>query len=545
VVGASKVARDVTAQRAAEDRERELLGAAAAANAKFQAFFQQGALFAGIMDLDGTLLEANRLSLEGCGYTREDVVGRPFWDGPWWSPSPRLVEQVKAAWAQAAAGEAYRAEMPYFMANGIERLADVSILPIKDDTGRVLFLAPTGVDITERKRAEADREKFARDLSDADRRKNEFLAMLAHELRNPLAPIANAARALRLADGHDPEALRSASQTLDRQVAQMARLVDDLLDMSRITRGKIALRRERIELAPVVHQAVEAVRALYNSMNHELSVRLPPAPIYLEADPARLAQVIANLLNNACKFTDRGGHVVLSVSRDGDEAVIRVSDDGIGIAAEHLPRLFDMFAQVDTSLERSRDGLGIGLTLVQSLVELHGGAVCAHSEGIGRGSEFTVRLPLLVQGDTPVTAPLPPKPAAVGGRRVLVVDDNEDGAESLAMLLQFGGHQTYKARDGVEAIAAAEQLRPDAVLLDIGLPRLNGYEACSRIREQPWGKDLLIIALTGWGQDEDRQRSKEAGFDEHMVKPVDYDTLMELLAVPEAVRRRNAEAASS
>ncbi|MGB2712742.1 MAG: PAS domain S-box protein [Vicinamibacterales bacterium] len=653
VVGASKIVRDVTRQRQAAQRERELLAEAAAANAKFYAFFEQGPLFAGIMDVNGTLLEANRLSWEGCGFTREQILGKPFWEGPWWTPSPLLVEKIKTASVLAAAGHTFREELPYFVGDGGERIADVTIQPIRDHTGRVLFVAPIGIDITDRKRAESDREKFvtlvenstdfigmcdmagipffvnraglamvglddmaqarrtpvasfffpedqdritheflpsvleeghgeidirfrhfktgdarwmaykvltlpdaegrpvafatvsqdvterrrlednlrslAADLSEADRRKNEFLAMLAHELRNPLAPISNAARVLRLG-GHDGAALRSASEMLERQIGQMARLVDDLLDMSRITRGKIDLRKERIELAPIVHQAVEAVRALYKSMDHELTVTLPSQPVHLDADPARLAQVIGNLLNNACKFTDKGGHVWLTVEQAGEHALIRVRDTGIGIAAENIPHLFEMFAQVDSSLERSRDGLGIGLTLVKTLVEMHGGTVEAHSDGLGRGSELTVRLPVLLHvpeapSDRPVTKP---KPAE--RRRILIVDDSEDGAESLAMLLQFEGHETYKAHDGLQAIDAAERLRPDAVLLDLGLPRLNGYDACRRIRSQPWGKDLVIVALTGWGQDEDRHRSTEAGFDAHMVKPVDHDVLTKFLA---------------
>jgi CheY-like chemotaxis protein len=403
------------------------------------------------------------------------------------------------------------------------------VLTLPDASGRPAALATVSQDVTERKRLEDDLIRLAADLSEADRRKNEFLAMLAHELRNPLAPISNTVRALNLSGG-DLGVLRGASGMLQRQVGQMSRLVDDLLDMSRITRGKIELRRSRTELAPIVHQAVEAVRELYRLMDHQLTVSLPPHPVYLDADPVRIAQVIGNLLNNAGKFTDRGGRILLTVDHEGDQAMIRVRDNGIGIAAEHHGRLFDMFAQVDTSLERTRDGLGIGLTLVKSLVEMHGGTVGVASDGSGQGSEFTVRLPVLTgaaaAGSTaPVVEPMP----AVG-RRVLIVDDSEDGAESLAMLLQFGGHQTYKAHDGVSGLEAAARLRPDAVLLDIGLPGLNGYEVCRRIRKEPWGRNLLLVALTGWGQDEDRHRSQEAGFDAHMVKPVDFDVLLKLLA---------------
>jgi CheY-like chemotaxis protein/two-component sensor histidine kinase len=323
---------------------------------------------------------------------------------------------------------------------------------------------------------------------------------------------------------------------LERQVGQMSRLVDDLLDMSRISRGRIELRKRRVDLGSVVQHAIEAVRAQYASMNHELTVTLSSRGLQLDADPARLAQVIGNLLNNACKFTDPGGHVWLSVEEDDGAAIIRVRDNGIGIAAEHLPGLFDMFAQVDTSLERSRDGLGIGLTLVKTLVEMHGGSVDARSDGPGRGSEFIVRLPIVATlADAvplgPTSAPPPP-----ASRRVLIVDDNADGAESLSILLELAGHQTWKAHDGIEAVDATERLRPDVVLLDIGLPRMNGYEACREIRKQAWGKTVALIALTGWGQDEDRLQSQDAGFDAHMVKPVDHDKLLDFLAALPPVR---------
>jgi PAS domain S-box-containing protein len=412
---------------------------------------------------------------------------------------------------------------------GEARWMAYKVLTIPDASGRPAAIATVSQDVTERKRLEDSLRRLAIDLSEADRRKNEFLAMLAHELRNPLAPISNAARALRLGAG-DRDAVRSASEMLERQVGLMSRLVDDLLDMSRITRGKIELRRERIELATVVHQAVEAARALYRSLNHELVVTLPPHPVYLDADPARLAQAIGNLLSNAAKFTDKGGRIRLTVAHEDGQAVMRVEDNGIGIAAEHLERIFEMFAQLDTSLERSRDGLGIGLTLVKTLVEMHGGSIEVHSEGVGRGSRFVVRLPVMTGAVEAVPVPPAAAPAPAVARRVLIVDDNEDGAESLAMMLQLGGHETHTAHDGLDAVAAAERLRPHAVLLDIGLPGLNGYEVCRRIRENPWGKDLVLVAVTGWGQEADRARSRDAGFDAHIVKPVDPEALMKLLS---------------
>jgi CheY-like chemotaxis protein len=323
--------------------------------------------------------------------------------------------------------------------------------------------------------------------------------------------------------------VRDTSALLERQVRQLSRLVDDLLDMSRITRGRIELRKEHIALAPVVNDVVEAARISCEAMNHELTVSMPEEPLTVDADPVRLAQVIGNLLNNAVKFTDRGGHIDLRVERDGEHAIIRVRDNGIGIDLEQQGRIFDMFSQVDTSLERSRDGLGIGLTLVKALAEQHGGSVTALSEGLGRGSEFVVRLPLV--DPESVTIPAVPADLRSAGRSlVLIVDDNEDSGSSLALLLELCGHEAHAATDGIEGLALAERLRPDLVLLDIGLPGLNGYEVCRRMREEPWGKDLIIAALTGWGKEEDRNRSREAGFSAHLVKPIELAALLRLLA---------------
>jgi signal transduction histidine kinase/CheY-like chemotaxis protein len=366
-------------------------------------------------------------------------------------------------------------------------------------------------------------------LLEADRRKGEFLAMLAHELRNPLAAIRNAVQILMRTESADPT-VRSASEILDRQVGHMARQVDDLLDVSRISQGKIALRKKRIELVPVVNHAIEATRPQFECLGHELTVTLPPNPVYVHGDAIRLTQVVCNLLNNACKFTDNGGSIRLTVQQEGEQVVVRVRDTGIGIAADQLGRIFEMFAQINTSLESSRSGLGLGLTLVKNLVELHGGAVEARSAGIGQGSEFVIRLPLL--------AGLPTKPeehsvaqlVSTITRRILVVDDNRDSAKSLAMLLKMSGHDVHTAHDGLEAVEAAATLQPDVILLDIGMPRLNGYEAARRIRERQRHKNLTLVALTGWGQDEDRRRSEDAGFDSHLVKPVDLAALTKLLA---------------
>jgi CheY-like chemotaxis protein len=322
----------------------------------------------------------------------------------------------------------------------------------------------------------------------------------------------------------------------------MVRLVDDLLDVSRISRGKVELRRERVELASVVNHAVEAARTLIQCLEHELTVTLSKQPIYLNADATRLTQVLGNLLNNACKFTDKGGQILLTVERESEQAVIRVRDTGTGIAAEQLPRIFDMFMQVDTSLERSVSGLGIGLTLVKNLVEMHDGAVEVHSAGIGQGSEFIVRLPIMLESPTPSQLePIVGEPKSATGRRILVVDDNRDSATSLALLLKLMGNQTETAYDGLQAVEAAEKFRPEIILLDIGLPKLNGYEAARKIRDQPWSKDVVLVALTGWGQDEDRQRSKEAGFSVHLVKPVELSALKNLLARSEPVAGPSAK----
>jgi len=522
VSGCVLIFRDVTEQRRLERQKTDQLLTARLLTAIIAS--SDDAIIS--KSLDGVVQTWNAGAERLFGYTAEQAVGRHI---SLIIPSDRISEEDRIVASLKAGERIDHFETERMRADGSRILVSLTISPLRDDDGRVVGASKIVRDVTERKRAEDDLRRLAADLSEADRRKNEFLAMLAHELRNPLAPIANAARVLRLG-GRDAEAVRSASEMLERQVGQMSRLVDDLLDMSRITRGRIELRPRRIELGPVIQQAVETVRAHYRNMKHELTVTLPPRPLYLDADPARLAQVVGNLLNNASKFTDSGGRVWLTVEEDGAQVVIRVRDTGIGVAAEDLPRLFEMFVQADTSLERSRDGLGIGLTLVKTLVEMHGGTVEAHSEGPGRGSEFTIRLPLASPAlQAPQAHPSGTAPASVP-RRVLIVDDSVDGAESLAMLLELAGHQTWQAHDGIEAVAAAERLRPDVLLLDIGLPRMNGYEACRQIRQEPWGRELFIVALTGWGQEDDRLQSREAGFDAHMVKPVDHDQLLELLA---------------
>ena len=385
-----------------------------------------------------------------------------------------------------------------------------------------------------------ERLRLLNELREADRRKDEFLATLAHELRNPLAPVRNAVQVMRFLGSGQPDLCWS-RDVIERQVDHLSRLIDDLLDISRITRNKLELRRERIELTEVIKGAVEGSRPLIEQYGHQLTVSLPPRPVHLDGDVVRLAQVFLNLLNNAAKYTERGGHIWLSADVLGSEVVVSVRDTGVGIPAETLPRLFQMFYQVDHSLEKARGGLGIGLSLVRRLVDLHGGKVEARSDGVGKGSEFIVRLPLLSEQRATERSRLGlsnnggSKPVSV--HRILVVDDNRDSADSLAILLRLAGNEVHAAYDGVEGVEAAERFRPDVILLDIGMPRLNGYDACRRIRKESWGRDMIVIALTGWGQDEDRRRTLESGFDAHMVKPIDSARLMSLLASTSSARR--------
>ncbi|MEO6710382.1 MAG: ATP-binding protein, partial [Planctomycetota bacterium] len=367
-------------------------------------------------------------------------------------------------------------------------------------------------------------------LVDADKRKDEFLATLAHELRNPLAPISHSLQILRLSN--DTQVHERAQSMIERQLAQMVHLVDDLLDVSRISQGKLELRREWIEIATVLQNAIDTSQPLIESRNHMLVLELPERTVLVDADMTRLTQVVSNLLNNAAKYTPDGGRIVLSATFDGDSVQITVTDSGIGIPKAMLPRVFDMFTQINRRLERSQGGLGIGLALVKRLVEMHGGTVAARSEGENQGTSMVLRLPAIER-----LAPAnPSKPAALGtqeagsGFRVLVVDDNRDSADSLVIALTLNGHVTATAYDGEEALSKAREFLPDAVFLDIGLPGISGYEAARRIRAEPWGKEILLLALSGWGQEEDQQRSHEAGFDQHLVKPVDPSVLTDLLA---------------
>jgi PAS domain S-box-containing protein len=394
-----------------------------------------------------------------------------------------------------------------------------------DEHGQPVATLEVNNDVTELKQLQDA-------LRQSDRRKDEFLAMLAHELRNPLAPILNALHIMRLGR-NNPNSVEESRAVIERQVRHMVRLIDDLLDLSRITRGKIQLRKQPVDLAQVIQSAVESSRPAIDAAGHELAVSLPEKPVIIEADPTRLSQVLLNLLNNAAKYTEPHGKIWVSAKVQGDQLAISVRDTGVGIPSEMLPNIFEMFAQVDRSLERSQGGLGIGLSLVRGLVRLHGGTVTARSEGPGRGSEFVIRLPLPAVPPAGVMARAPAQASSmahVEPRRILVVDDNVDGARSLEKLLKMLGHEVAVTHDGYAALDEARRFRPDIVILDIGLPGMNGYEVARHLRKMPEMRDMLLVAMTGWGKDEDRRKSMEAGFNAHLVKPVELPDLQALLS---------------
>lgn len=398
--------------------------------------------------------------------------------------------------------------------------------PISDEEGTVLGAVNVLVDISDRKRAEDA-------LKEADRSKNEFLATLAHELRNPLAPIRAAVKILQLKSKITPES-QAALEVIERQTRQMTRLIDDLLDIARITSNKLELRRERIDVSEVFRAAVETSRPLIEQRGHKLVVKAPAEPLHIDGDLVRLAQVVSNLLNNAAKYTERGGRIWLAAARQGNQALIKVRDTGMGIAPEVLPQIFEMFSQADRGASGSPGGLGIGLTLVKRLVEMHGGTISIESEGRGKGSEFLVRVPMAIfQTKQPdVLSITKQEPGIRSGPpiRILVVDDNQDSADSLGLLLKLLGNDVRIVHDGPAAVEVANEFEPRVVLLDIGLPTMNGYEAARQIRQLSWADRAVLIAVTGWGGADDRERSKQAGFDHHLVKPVDPDVLTQLLA---------------
>ncbi len=504
---------DTTERRLAEEARREIESryTSLVQNIKDHSIF--------MMDLGGNITTWNAEAERIIGYTEAEILGRNF--SVIFTP-----EDLRAGMSEQElrlARENGRAEDErwHVRKDGSRFWALGIVTPMHDAGGKLTGFSKILRDMTDRKREEEA-------LQEADRHKDVFLATLAHELRNPMVPLRNGLQLLRLTT--EPEAREQARAMMERQLGQMVRLVDDLLDISRISRNKLELRKARIDLWAVVQSAVETARPQIEANGHTLTVTLPPSPVYLDADLTRLAQVFWNLLNNSAKYTEPDGRITLTATLQGAEAVVTVEDTGIRIPSEALPRLFEMFSQVDRNLDRAQGGLGIGLALVKGLTESHGGTVKVFSAGVGKGSSFVVRLP--VSPGVPVREKQSPTDGAAFGprRRILVVDDNRDGASSLAMLLTVMGHDTRTAHDGLEGVDLAEAFRPDLIVLDIGLPKLNGLDACRRIRQQPWAKNVVIAAATGWGQDEDRRRSEEAGFDHHLVKPVDAAALGKLAA---------------
>jgi PAS domain S-box-containing protein len=497
------------------EHRKEVESLLAAREAELADFFENALEGLHKVDADGTILWANKAEYSLLGYSEAEFIGHSI--AEFHADQPVIEDMLK----RLQNGESL-VNFPARLRckNGAIKHVFVSSNAFFDD-GKLLYTRFFTRDITEQWHAE-------KALLDADRRKDEFLATLSHELRNPLAPIRNS---LALLDADcDRVTQKEACGVIHRQVEHMKRLVDDLLDISRVTRDKIELRKEMVELGSIIKAAVETSRPFIDSARQHLDIAVPADPIHLHADPARLSQVFSNLLNNASKFTEPGGRIEIRLAQHGREAVISVRDNGIGIPCEELDHVFDMFRQADQSLEKSRDGLGIGLTLVRRFVELHGGAVNVQSEGPGKGSEFTVRLPIADAVRPKQEIPKAAQDRPIANYRILVVDDNRDSRYTLCMLLRVKGHDVREARDGLEAIAVAEEFRPEVILMDVGMPKLNGYEATRRLREADFGKDAMIVALTGWGQTSDVAQSIEAGCSAHLVKPVDFVELDRLLS---------------
>jgi PAS domain S-box-containing protein len=469
--------------------------------------------------LDGIVTSWNPAATRLFGYRPSEIVGRPITT----IIPPELHKQEDEILARLGRGERVDHFETVRVGKEGQRIdVSLTISPIKGEDGTVIGASKIARDITERRQHE-------RLMREADRQKDEFLATLAHELRNPLAPIVAAAELLKHAKTLAPE-LRAATAILERQARHMTHLVDDLLDMSRITSGRIRLQLEPIELAELLNSVIETYRQSAETARHRITVTSSSAPVYVNADRIRLTQVLSNILHNAVKYTPPGGRIEIELRTEGKQAVVSVRDNGMGIPAEMLQHIFEPFAQLDRSYERADGGLGIGLTLAKRLIELHQGRIEAKSAGRGAGTEF------LIQLSTIATAPVKRvsaqrKPAELpASRRILIADDNHDAAVSLSMLLQAMGHDTRVVHDGIEALEEAEVFRPDVVLLDIGMPRLDGYETARRITARPWAAATQIVAVTGWGQEADRQRAKEAGFHRHLVKPVDLGALQEVIA---------------
>ena len=502
--------------------------------------------FFGFLSLDGAVTSVNDLALRVIETPRDQVIGHAFWEAPWWANHPASAARIRRAVDDASRGEPSSFDLEYgaiHHGRGSTRWVGIAVRPVRNDAGVVVRIAVSGIDITERVRSEnalrdsqpvsaeelLERARAAQlEAERANRAKDEFLAVLGHELRNPLAPILTALDLMRLR-GYD--AAEKERTVIERQARHLVALVDDLLDVSRITSGKVELKKQRIELADIVAKAIEMASPLFEQRHHRLDVDVA-AGLMIDADPARLAQVISNLLTNAAKYTEPGGQIAVVAAQAGDQLTVRVRDSGIGIAPEMLPRVFDMFAQAPQALDRARGGLGLGLAIVKSLVQLHGGTVEAHSAGIGAGAELIVRLPAsrldAVLPEVVADSPSRPSQANLRQRRILIVDDNEDAAELMAASLELKGHTTVVAHDGPVALRLVEPFNPDIALLDIGLPVMDGYELARRLRTGERA-GLKLIAVTGYGQETDRQRALAVGFDAHLVKPVRMEQLVSLI----------------
>ncbi|HTF87509.1 MAG TPA: response regulator [Planctomycetota bacterium] len=485
------------------------------------AILQNTSALINLIDLEGRFVHLNRSWEVLLPCSSQDARGKSIYE---LLPEPvarAFDEHTKRVLTERRPQEF---EWNVLLADGRSAVFNSIKAPLLDAAGEPYGIVGVSTDITERKMLENA-------LRDADRRKDEFIAMLAHELRNPLAPIVNGLEMMRLKNLNDPQ-LVWCRDVITRQVAHLSRLVEDLLDVSRITQGKIKLQTAEVELTKVIERAIETVRPLIDSHHHALTVHMPEDPVVIHGDAMRLAQILSNLLSNAAKYTQDSGKIQLHVSCTDSDVQIRVKDSGVGIPAEMMPKMFELFVQFERTLDRSQGGLGIGLALVKRLVELHGGDVSVHSEGSGRGSEFVVHLPLIParsvsvpkpsEEDSPMNSPVP-------GRKILVVDDNVDAADALTMLLRHTGHRVQTAHSGLEAVSQAQRFQPQVIFLDLGMPGMNGYEAAQLIRKLPRGGEIMLVALTGWSQSDAREATRRAGFDLHLVKPVDHLALQKLL----------------
>ena len=506
------ITRDLTERKRDEERLRQ-------SEARFRAAINA------VSDIVWTNDAQGQMAGEQAAWGNFTGQDQESYQGYGWSQAihPDDAQPTIDAWNEAVAGkQPFALEHRLRRSDGQWRLCSIRAVPILNDRGEITEWVGVHTDITEQR-------ELHQAMLETDRRKDEFLATLAHELRNPLAPIRNGLQIMKLSGGN-PDVVEKSLGMMERQVGQMTHLIDDLMDLSRISGGKILLQKARLLIADVVQDAVDTSRPLIEERGHDLVVDVPPEPLYVDADRTRLAQVFGNLLNNAAKYTETGGRLRVAVERHGGDVVVTVEDNGVGISPHMLTRVFDMFSQVDRSLEKSQGGLGIGLNIVKRLAEMHDGSIVAESDGHGAGSRFVVRLPMALSLNAEPRDEGVESVTVTARRRILVVDDNRDAAISLALVLEVMGHELQTAHDGLEALDLAAAFRPDLVLLDIGMPKLNGYDTARRIREQTWGKSMVLVALTGWGQDEDKRKSQEAGFDAHLVKPVDPTALDKLLA---------------